>query len=193
MLFANILEEESAGVLYSKSETSIKIGISTQIVIKSNLKIRSNIEGEGKLVINSRGDSYIDATNKSINNLSIISGGIINLKSNLTIHNQLFILDGNLYLNDFFLSIDESNVLKGNSIHKIIKNGHGKIILQHSPLCVRENMMSNSVFVFLSNYFICPDFIYSINDQLYRFIGYYYQTGISELNKMIIVPPPQPV
>ncbi len=109
-----------------KSGASIKIKRASQLVLKSNLRIESDIVGAGELVMNSKEETFIDAHEHSIENLILTSYEKVELFSGLKIVNKLKVVHASLLLNDYSLTLNKDTDFE--TYRRIIQNGIGVII-----------------------------------------------------------------
>ena len=120
-----------SGAFVLRENTVLKLDRSVNITISGNLYLHSPITGEGRLILQGKQRMLIDANNHSVSNLVIRNPEGVALMSHLGIQNELSVEEGNLYMNDFNITLD--HLFTRISTHedgKIAFNGSGRILGQ---------------------------------------------------------------
>lgn len=127
--------EEEKSVFVLSPNTTLSINEDVILTVSSDVVLSSNILGEGIFLIKGNLPLLLDAHNFKIDKLHLESNSGLELRSPLTIGKELSIIEGNLYLNDFNITL--ANRLT--RIHvgrkgKLVFNGKGVVFMNQEPL-----------------------------------------------------------
>ena len=170
-------------------EASVNIGESASITI-SNLLTETDITGKGNLILLSNNNAFIDANNHSIENLVLTAANKVELLSGLQITNELTILTGELYLNNFDLTLCPNAKLGNSNLQKIIINGSGSIVHQSIgiPYAANPFIISGPV---QFDFSVLEAFTILNKQQVTSNIFYFQQPFIPNQTPDVLVPPPK--
>lgn len=104
-------------------------------IVSADIILQSDVCGDGVLIIKGNRIFRLDAHHYKIDKLHIENKPGVELQSALMIGKELCVIEGNFYLNDYNIILDNCSVpIRTGKWGKLVLNGSGCIIAHHPPL-----------------------------------------------------------